>query len=68
MNQTQPTTTGPEKNDGELLRFIEETKQGRFTEEQPILTDINYTRIEVTDQDINHISEEQDIILFGLSY
>lgn len=67
---TSPNTnhTPQDEKTQELMQFIEDARQGKFTSQKPILTDIVYRRIEIQEQESNHLAEEPQVLLFGLSY
>lgn len=67
---TDPDFTKPSFDEKiqDLLQFIEDARDGKFTDQKPILTDIAYTRIEIQEQESEHLAEEPQALLFGLSY
>jgi hypothetical protein len=54
----------------EIIEFILNAKDGKFTEEKPDLTQITYRRLEFSDEsnfEIQNIASD-DFILYGTSY
>lgn len=50
----------------ELTQFIEETRQGKYTEESCCIEQLGYVRYDyVVIEDVNRVSE--NVILYGLS-
>lgn len=54
----------------ELLQFITETQEGNYTEQKPDLSQITYKRLQIQEQDTNHVTDnpQDEVILFGISY
>lgn len=53
----------------DLMKFVFDTQDGKYTEEKPILTQITYKRIDLVEQDYASSIDEsgENIILFGVS-
>ena len=53
----------------ELLDFINNTQEGRYSKGKPILTDIRYRRIDVqeTSDEIAEANQEENL-LYGITY
>lgn len=53
-----------------LLNFISDTKEGKYTEKKPDLSQITYKRLQIQEQDTCHSIDENsdEILLFGVSY
>lgn len=53
----------------ELLEFIEKTKEGKYTKDKPIVSDIAFKRIEIQEQNesINLDNLEEENLLFGIT-
>ena len=54
----------------ELLNFINETREGKYTAQKPDLTQIRFKRLEIQEQDKNHSVDDnnEEIVLFGISH
>lgn len=50
-----------------LLDFITETQEGKYTEEKPDLKQITYKRMNIQEQDFSQSSDNNEILLFGIS-
>lgn len=52
-----------------LLKFINETRDGKYTAQKPDLTQIKFTRLEIQEQDKTHSVDDnnEEIVLFGIS-
>lgn len=48
-----------------LLSFINDTQEGKYTEEKPDVELITYKRMEIQEQESTH---DNDFLLFGLSF
>lgn len=57
-------------NTKELLKFITETQEGKFTAQKPDLTQVTFMRYEIQEQDKTHIVDDNqdEVILFGVTY
>lgn len=53
-----------------LLKFITETQEGKYTVEKPNLNQITYKRLQIQEQDKFHSVDNVngEIVLFGISY
>jgi hypothetical protein len=62
-------TAGYEMAAKDVLNFIRETKEGKYTVEKPNLTHITYTRLEIQEGNASNIFDDcpEDVILYGLS-
>ncbi len=56
------------KEHQDILDFINETKEGVYTDVKPDLAHISYSRIEIPDVEVMPVVHEDEIILYGLSY
>lgn len=54
----------------ELLNFINETREGKYTAQKPDLTQLKFQRLEIQEQDKNHSVDDnnEEIVLFGISH
>lgn len=54
----------------ELLNFINETREGKYTAQKPDLTQLRFKRLEIQEQDKNHSVDDnnEEIVLFGISH
>jgi hypothetical protein len=53
----------------QVLNFICQTKDGKYTAEKPVLTLVTYSRVEIQESDtINTFNDYSDVILYGVSY
>lgn len=53
-----------------LLSFIEDTQNGKFTEEKPIIANMRYTRMNIQEQGLFELLNEnnqEELLLFGIS-
>ncbi|MBQ9435462.1 MAG: hypothetical protein IJU33_04975 [Bacteroidales bacterium] len=55
------------KEHQDILDFINETKEGAYTDIKPDLTHISYARIDIPDIEAMPMYEDE-IVLYGLSY
>jgi hypothetical protein len=57
------------KSTKELLKFLNETIEGKYTENKPVLVDIKFRRIEIQeqDEDFEPVNNDENL-LFGSSY
>ena len=53
----------------ELMDFIIETQEGKYTKEKPVLTKVTYKRLVINEQDCSSSLEanEDNVLLFGVS-
>lgn len=53
----------------ELLQFITDTQEGKYTEQKPDLSQITYKRLQIQEQDVNGTASQapEEVILFGIS-
>jgi hypothetical protein len=52
----------------ELMSFIVDTQEGKYTVEKPILTQVTYKRLAIEEQDYASFEDVEDnLILFGIS-
>lgn len=53
-----------------LLGFIEETQEGRYTNQKPNLVQAQYKHLLIQEQDtLHHFEDNNDeVLLFGVSY
>ena len=54
----------------DIMEFIRDTKEGKYTLEKPILTNITYIRMDVQEGDASNVITDchDDVIFYGLSY
>jgi len=50
-----------------LLKFIQETKEGKFTEQVPTMVQVSYQRMEIQEQINPSEQDKNEVILFGVS-
>lgn len=50
-----------------LLKFVRETKEGKFTHEIPNIANVTYQRLEIQEQTEETPGSENEVILFGIS-
>ena len=57
------------KSTKELLKFLNETIESKYTENKPVLVDIKFRRIEIQeqDEDFEQFNNDENL-LFGSSY
>lgn len=55
------------KNTKALLDFITETQEGKYTDEKPDLKQITYKRLDIQEKDFSQLTEESEVLLFGIS-
>ena len=55
--------------DNNILDFINETREGKYTELKPDLTHITYARIDIQESRVENVLDESygDMILYGVS-
>ena len=53
----------------ELMNFVIETQEGKYTKEKPVLTQVTYKRMAIEEQDCTLSIEETEnnVLLFGIS-
>lgn len=53
----------------ELMNFVIDTQEGKYTKEKPTLTQVTYKRMETEEQDYSSSFEdsEDNVLLFGIS-
>jgi phage/plasmid-associated DNA primase len=63
-------TTVYKKEADKVMDFIDETKDGKYTDGKPDLTHITYTRMEIQEGDSTNIFNDyfEDAVLYGISY
>lgn len=58
------------KNTEEIMKFIEDIKKGKFTSEIPNITQVSYSRLNLSKDDIEndlYNNYFENIILYGIS-
>ena len=50
-----------------LLKFIQDTKEGKFTSAIPTVADVTYQRLEIQEQGEDSSTDQNEVILFGVS-
>lgn len=55
---------------GELMKFVIDTQEGKYTKAKPILTQVTYKRMLIEQEDCTAELEdsEANVLLFGISY
>jgi Holliday junction resolvase len=68
LNQTQVNSDN--KKAEELLAFINETRDGKYTATKPEVTQVTFKRVEIMEQTSGRFVEDnsEEIVLFGISY
>lgn len=53
----------------ELMNFVIDTQEGKYTEEKPLLTQVTYKRMVIEQEDCTSELEdnEANVLLFGIS-
>lgn len=53
----------------ELMNFVIDTQEGKYTKEKPILTQVTYKRMQIEQEDCTSEFEdnEANVLLFGIS-
>lgn len=53
----------------ELMKFVVDTQEGKYTKEKPILTQVTYKRMLIEQEDCTSEFEdnEANVLLFGIS-
>lgn len=51
----------------ELMNFVIDTQEGKYTKEKPILTQVTYKRMEIEQEVFTSIDDTDESILFGIS-
>lgn len=55
------------KEHQDILNFINDTKEGVYTDVKPDLAHISYSRIEIPCVEVMPVVHEDEVILYGLS-
>lgn len=55
------------KEHQDILNFINDTKEGVYTDVKPDLAHISYSRIEIPNVEMMPVVHEDEVILYGLS-
>lgn len=55
------------KEHQDILNFINDTKEGVYTDVKPDLAHISYSRIEIPSVEMMPVVHEDEVILYGLS-
>jgi len=69
MKKENTVKTKNSKKTDELLKFINETMKGKYTDKAPVLVDLKFRRIRIQEQEESYEPVDQDEnYLFGSSY
>lgn len=55
------------KEHQDILNFINDTKEGVYTDVKPDLAHISYSKIEIPNVEMMPVVHEDEVILYGLS-
>lgn len=51
----------------ELMNFVIDTQEGKYTKEKPVLTQVTYKRMEIEQEVFTSFDDTDENILFGIS-